>query len=415
MKKEWFIIFFLFIILAASPEIKGQTVDVNVSVTIIDLQLTIISTLNQTYSVSNINFNITSNENLSFCMYTLDDWINNVTMERNNVTSFGYATTLANGQYTVKYWCNNSVNLINNFEKVTFAVSVPVGNDDSDDDSGDDSGGDDGGGGGSDFPPSVKKNVTDQNTTQNITLPFGMDCIPGACNLSINKWCNDIGQWIEILDYCEKCQDDLDCEEEKEGPKHCENGICEKSLGENAFSCFNDCKYDLLKNLAALIITLVLLIVLGIKKLREKEEPVEKGKIVEKVEKQEKEISKIARIFKKPFKSRVRTEYEIKGRTESSSKSIKEASYKPVERVEEIKPQVKKETLPKLAISKPKEKYKELLGTMPQARAKSKYVSKLNPYVKSAMSKGYSKSQIKKILLSKNWPKDIIEDALEEV
>ena len=77
-------------------------------------ELTITLPLNKTYSTSTIDFNVTGNEDLSSCKYTLDNWQTNVTMTSLNSTHFGHTnTSIADGSYIARFWCNDSTNNIN--------------------------------------------------------------------------------------------------------------------------------------------------------------------------------------------------------------------------------------------------------------------------------------------------------------
>jgi len=87
--------------------------------------INISSPANTTYAVSWINFNISSNENLSFCKFTINNWEYNYTMTRKNDTYFNFTnSSMKDGSYTAKYWCNDTMNNINNSEKVTFIIST---------------------------------------------------------------------------------------------------------------------------------------------------------------------------------------------------------------------------------------------------------------------------------------------------
>ena len=90
--------------------------------------ITIISPLNTTYSISSINFNISANENLSFCSVTLNNWVTNYTMTINATgTGANYTnTSIGDGSYTSKFWCNDSSGNINNTEQVTFAIDITL-------------------------------------------------------------------------------------------------------------------------------------------------------------------------------------------------------------------------------------------------------------------------------------------------
>ncbi|MFH1500755.1 MAG: hypothetical protein ABIE22_02300 [archaeon] len=393
--KRGFIILGLLVIISlfVNMTLISSQSNYDVSLRIAGMSIVIVSPLNITYTVSTIDFNVTSNENISFCFFSIDSWANNISMERVNNQSFGYISSMGNGQYTARFWCNNSDNNINDQEQVTFVVNVGGIPDDDADDSGDDSGGGGGGGGGG-YPP--KGNVSDQNrSAENQTLPIGLVCQPGSCNLTSHKYCNDAGQWIETTKYCEICSGDEVCQKT---PKellleYCGNRRCDKSLGESIFTCFNDCKYELIKNAIALIITIVILITVI--------------------------------IARRKIKQKTKTEYVIKGREDTPKKQEKQKTEKKEEEFEKPKPiresvdveaktDVKKTVkMPSLKPAK-QEKYKELLSSMPAAKVDDKYIKMARPYVEEAIAAGMTKSEIRKQLIDKKWPKKVVDDVLKE-
>jgi hypothetical protein len=91
-------------------------------------QITILSPANQTYAVSSINFSVLSNENLSACLLTLNNWLTNYTMQVNiSKTGSNYTnSSIADGSYTAKFWCNDTSNNINNTQQVTFSINTTV-------------------------------------------------------------------------------------------------------------------------------------------------------------------------------------------------------------------------------------------------------------------------------------------------
>ncbi len=87
--------------------------------------LEIISPLAQIYSTNSSSFNVSSNENLSFCKFSLDNWQTNYTMNSFNSTYFYYInSSMLEGSYTAKFWCNDSYNHINDTESVTFEIDT---------------------------------------------------------------------------------------------------------------------------------------------------------------------------------------------------------------------------------------------------------------------------------------------------
>jgi len=97
--------------------------------TILDMtipQITIISPTNTTYTTMSVDFNISANENLSYCKFTLDNWANNYTMTINaSSTGANYTnSSIADGSYTAEFWCNDTSNNINNTEIVVFKIDT---------------------------------------------------------------------------------------------------------------------------------------------------------------------------------------------------------------------------------------------------------------------------------------------------
>ncbi|GEM_PF-1395097 len=83
------------------------------------------SPTNTTYSTSTINFNVSSNENLSFCKFTINNWESNYTMTRYNDTYFNFTnSSVPEGSYIAKFWCNDTLNNTNNTETKAFAVDT---------------------------------------------------------------------------------------------------------------------------------------------------------------------------------------------------------------------------------------------------------------------------------------------------
>ncbi|MEM3405987.1 MAG: hypothetical protein QW117_03400, partial [Candidatus Pacearchaeota archaeon] len=87
-------------------------------------QLTIISPANITYNTNTIDFNITADENLDSCLYTIDNWQTNISMTKLNDTYFYNITQLNDGSYTAKFWCNDTSGNINDTEQVGFSIDA---------------------------------------------------------------------------------------------------------------------------------------------------------------------------------------------------------------------------------------------------------------------------------------------------
>jgi len=90
-------------------------------------QLAIISPENKTYNISEINFNISSNEALDTCFYTIDNWQTNISMTKLNSTYYYNITSLSDGSYVAKFWCNDSAGNINDTEQIGFSIdAIPI-------------------------------------------------------------------------------------------------------------------------------------------------------------------------------------------------------------------------------------------------------------------------------------------------
>jgi len=89
-------------------------------------QINITSPLNTTYTTNSINFNISSNEALSLCEFTINNWVTNYTMTLNSSnTGANYTnSTMSQGSHIAKFWCNDTSNNINNTESVTFFIDL---------------------------------------------------------------------------------------------------------------------------------------------------------------------------------------------------------------------------------------------------------------------------------------------------
>ena len=88
--------------------------------------LTIINPKNQDYYPENIFFNVSGSENLDFCKFTLDNWTTNYTMNRYNSTDFNYVlSAIGEGNYTTKFWCNDTLGNINSTTNISFSAYYP--------------------------------------------------------------------------------------------------------------------------------------------------------------------------------------------------------------------------------------------------------------------------------------------------
>jgi hypothetical protein len=80
---------------------------------------------NKSYPSSTIEFNISGNENLSYCKFTLNNWQDNQTMTAYNSTYFNYTnSSVGEGEFTAKFWCNDTAGNINNTETIDFSTDT---------------------------------------------------------------------------------------------------------------------------------------------------------------------------------------------------------------------------------------------------------------------------------------------------
>ncbi|MBU0958137.1 MAG: hypothetical protein KKF56_05000 [Nanoarchaeota archaeon] len=87
--------------------------------------LTIRSPINSTnYSTSIIEFNVSANENLSWCGYSLNGG-SNISMTKFNVTYFNYTnTTIPDGNHNVSFACNDTSNNFASTGRIDFIVDA---------------------------------------------------------------------------------------------------------------------------------------------------------------------------------------------------------------------------------------------------------------------------------------------------
>ncbi|MBX4196131.1 metallophosphoesterase [Candidatus Pacearchaeota archaeon] len=88
--------------------------------------VTINSPANQTYSSSPIIFNVSLSE-AGLCQYSLNAGVTNYTMQSNsNVTFNASNSSIADGSYTARFYCNDTVNNFNRTASVTFALNTSI-------------------------------------------------------------------------------------------------------------------------------------------------------------------------------------------------------------------------------------------------------------------------------------------------
>ena len=82
------------------------------------------SPLNATYNSSTIYFNVSTNENTSWCGFSLDNLVN-VSMQRYNESYFNFTnTTISDGSHNVSFSCNDTLNNINTTSLRWFGVDT---------------------------------------------------------------------------------------------------------------------------------------------------------------------------------------------------------------------------------------------------------------------------------------------------
>jgi hypothetical protein len=86
--------------------------------------LAVLSPANQTYSTSSISFNILSDEPLSSCKYTLNNWATNNSMAALSQTNYYSSATVSDGSYTPMFWCNDTTGNARTDETGAYAFTV---------------------------------------------------------------------------------------------------------------------------------------------------------------------------------------------------------------------------------------------------------------------------------------------------
>ena len=75
------------------------------------------------YSIAQIDFNVSSNKQLSLCKFSIGN--TNYTMTNFNTTYTNYTnTSVLEGSYTAKFWCNDTIGNINHTESIIFSIST---------------------------------------------------------------------------------------------------------------------------------------------------------------------------------------------------------------------------------------------------------------------------------------------------
>ncbi|MBT3324403.1 hypothetical protein HN681_03140 [archaeon] len=105
---------------------SASTLTRTVSIDTTNPLITIDSPFNQNYIVSSISYNISSNENLSSCVVSIDDWVTNSSLTLNSSLTGATFTNLSviDSTYTARFWCNDTFGNINNTRSVNFTIDT---------------------------------------------------------------------------------------------------------------------------------------------------------------------------------------------------------------------------------------------------------------------------------------------------
>jgi len=81
-------------------------------------------TSGQAFTTSSILFNVTLNEN-GICLFSTDSGVTNYTMSSSDNINFNYTnSSIADGSYTAKFFCNDTVGNLNNTASVSFTINT---------------------------------------------------------------------------------------------------------------------------------------------------------------------------------------------------------------------------------------------------------------------------------------------------
>jgi len=88
--------------------------------------VTIINPLNQNYSESLVLFNLTVVDNVAMdsCLYSLNSGATNYTMSNAGNNWDATNTSIADGSYSVNFYCNDTNNNMNNSESISFGIDT---------------------------------------------------------------------------------------------------------------------------------------------------------------------------------------------------------------------------------------------------------------------------------------------------
>jgi hypothetical protein len=118
-------VFFAFANMTSNLSISNITSSWTVTIDTTPPKLTIINPLNQSYGSSSLDFNISGDEQLDSCKFTLNNWQNNYTMNKFNETYFYYKnSSMIDNVYTVKFSCMDLAQNINDSMNVNFTIDA---------------------------------------------------------------------------------------------------------------------------------------------------------------------------------------------------------------------------------------------------------------------------------------------------
>lgn len=90
--------------------------------------ITVNSPANTTLINNNVTFNITLDEAGDTCVYSLNGFTTNTTMDKSTSTNFNITnSSMPNGHYTASFWCNDTGGQVNNTATIGFTVDTTAG------------------------------------------------------------------------------------------------------------------------------------------------------------------------------------------------------------------------------------------------------------------------------------------------
>jgi concanavalin A-like lectin/glucanase superfamily protein/FG-GAP repeat protein len=133
--------------------------------------LTITSPTNTIYDTSSVTFSLDSNENLSSCKYTLNDWVTNYTMSLDTppIEASSTNNSMSEGIHNVKFWCDDLNGNINDGEEVNFTVDFTA--------------------------PNVTLNSPNNNSIDFTNVTFNCSATDSGGLVNISLYSNYLGSW----------------------------------------------------------------------------------------------------------------------------------------------------------------------------------------------------------------------------